>query len=58
MAATGKEISNWFERGITDGAAYLIVVCDTFDHDDYPVFTYGDAEVLEKYRHYDGKNMQ
>lgn len=29
---------------------YMLVVCDTFDYDDYPVFTDSDAECLARYR--------
>lgn len=38
MAASRDEIANWFDRGITKGASHMIVVCDTFDWEDYPVF--------------------
>lgn len=51
MAATRDDISNWFDRGVAQGARHLIVVCDTFDHDDYPVFTNTDAECLKKYKY-------
>ena len=36
---TRDEISGWFDRGVKQSSAYMIVVCDTFDHDDYPVYT-------------------
>jgi len=58
MAATREEISSWFDRGISQNATHMIVVCDTFDHDDYPVFATGDNDTKEKFKHYDGNNMQ
>lgn len=53
-----QQLSDWFDSGVEQGAAHMIVVCDTFDHDDYPVYTNSHAETLEKYDHYNGKNMQ
>ena len=38
MAVTREEISSWFDRGVIDNQKYMIIVCDTFDHDDYPCF--------------------
>jgi len=35
---TKTDIASWFKRGIAEGATHLIVVCDTFDYDDFPVF--------------------
>lgn len=39
---TRDEISEWFDRGVADGKSYMLVICDTFDHDDYP--SYFDSE--------------
>lgn len=38
MAATREEIESWFEAGLARGAKYMLVICDTFDHDDYPSY--------------------
>ena len=35
---TKHEIAQWFDRGVSEGATHMIVVCDTFDHEDYPVY--------------------
>lgn len=56
MAATRQDIDRWFDRGIANGARHMLVVCDTFDHDDYPVFTHSDAECLARYK--EPGNMQ
>lgn len=38
MAATKEDISRWFDTGVKKGATHLIVLCDTFDHGDYPKY--------------------
>lgn len=37
-AATFKDIEGWFDRGVKQGARWMLVICDTFDHGDYPSF--------------------
>jgi hypothetical protein len=53
-----EEISGWFDRGVKEGASHLIVVCDTFDHDDYPVWVHPGQDFWAKYEEYNGKDMQ
>jgi hypothetical protein len=36
----------------------MIVVCDTFDHDDYPVYTNAGDEFWKKHDAVNGQNMQ
>lgn len=55
---TRADIARWFDRGKVDGSTHLIVVCDTFDHDDHLVFAESDADCLEQYAEHNGKNMQ
>lgn len=38
MYITLSDISKWFDYGIKTGATHLIVVCDTFSWEDYPVY--------------------
>lgn len=38
MAATRQDISRWFDRGVEQSATHLIVVCDTYDYEDFPVY--------------------
>lgn len=33
-----KMLREWFIRGMKEKAAYMLVVCDTFDYEDYPVY--------------------
>lgn len=57
--ATSSEISEWFDRGKSSPEnTHMLVVCDTFDYEDYPVFVKKDKTVQEVYSEYNGKNMQ
>lgn len=38
MGTTRDEIREWLERGKAQGATHMIVACDTFNHEDYPVY--------------------
>lgn len=38
MTATRQEIEEWLAEGQRQGATHVIVVCDTFDHDNFPVY--------------------
>lgn len=55
---TRENISNWFSRGVEKGATHMIVVCDTYDYEDYPVYVSPDKDVHDVYESYNGKNMQ
>lgn len=55
---TRGEISNWFDRGVAEGAAFMIVACDTFDWDDYPVFVPPADDLQSSVARYNGPNMQ
>lgn len=59
---TSREtISGWFVRGQISSAApysHMIVVCDTFSWEDYPVYVKTGEDPREVAAKYDGKNMQ
>lgn len=64
---TQQEIRQWLNRdlesylggGITQkDITHMIVVCDTFDWSDYPVYVTKDENVREVYDKYNHKNMQ
>lgn len=40
MAASKEQIGKWIERGIENGATHMIVVYDSWDYEDYPVYVY------------------
>lgn len=58
MAASMSDIRGWFESGVEQGATHMIVVCDPFDHEDYPVYVKPNEDVREKEASYAGRNMQ
>lgn len=59
MAATLDDIRGWLENGKNQkDITHLIVVCDTFDYDDYPVYVSSKQNVREVFDEYDDKNMQ
>jgi hypothetical protein len=37
MGTDRSEIRDWFNRSKKSGALFMIVACDTFAHEDYPV---------------------
>jgi hypothetical protein len=57
LTANKGDISLWFDEGVADGRDYMIVVCDTWDYDDYPVYA-DRADFWTAYGQHDGKNMQ
>lgn len=55
---TVARIKEWFENGLKMGATHMIVVCDTFDYEDYPVYVKPDQDVRSVYSAYNSKDMQ
>ena len=54
-----NEISEWFDRGLSSNMSHLLVVCDTFEYEEYPVFAKNNDDCLIKYEKYRfGENMQ
>lgn len=58
MPTTKSDIIRWLDEAMRKGATHMIVVCDTFDWDDYPVHIFPEENVYGKYTQYQGKNMQ
>ena len=58
MRTTVEDIKGWIRRGQNKQAKFMIVVCDTFDYGDYPVFVDEDEDVFKIIKYYNGKNMQ
>lgn len=58
MAATRDDIKYWLNNAKSKNATHLIVVCDTFDWEDYPVYVSADQSVRDVYFEYHMKNMQ
>jgi len=59
MSSTSVEqLHSWFKRAVKEKATHLVVVCDTFDYTDYPVFVDPAEDVKKIVAKYDGPNMQ
>jgi len=58
MATTKEDIEKWFKEGKKQKATHLIVVCDTFSYEDYPVYVSIEENVYKKYGGYNNKSMQ
>lgn len=58
MGTTKQDLSDWFDTGVAGKATHMIVVCDTFEHEDYPVYAGTDDEALKAYDAHNGENMQ
>lgn len=58
MATSREEIKKWAQEGKREGATHMIVVCDTFDWSDYPVYVSKKEKVKKIEAQYDDKNMQ
>jgi len=48
MATTREDIALWFKEGQQQGATHMIVACDTFDWEDYPVYVSPQEDVRKK----------
>jgi len=56
MSTTKMMISGWFDEGVTLKKDFMLVVCDTFDHEDYPV--YATREQVRQCYNEHNENMQ
>jgi hypothetical protein len=54
---TKEDIREWVENA-PRGTTHMIVVCDTFSHEDYPVYVSRRENVHDREAEYRGKNMQ
>lgn len=48
MGITIDDIERWLEEGKEEGATHVIVACDTFDYEDYPINVMPNEDVHEK----------
>lgn len=51
-----EEVVEWFSLGVMNGDTHLMVVYDTFDKSEFPVYAHGEEAVLEKFRMHNGVN--
>ncbi len=58
MVTTKEDLRGWLLHAKQAGATHMIVVCDTFDYDDYPVNVMPGEDVVERVEHYENAQMQ
>lgn len=58
MNTTKTVLRRWFERGVEQKSTHMIIACDTFDHEDYPIYVSDNEDVRTKVINCDGSNMQ
>ena len=54
-------VQGWFDEGVKDNQKWMVIICDTFDYEDYPVYfdenqRQGCRDRIREAQH--GKNMQ
>ena len=58
MAATALDIKKWVKEGARKkGVTHVLIVCDTFDYEDYPVYVTEDQDVRQVANQNSGPNM-
>ena len=58
MSACLEDIKRYIEQGQKQNATHVIIACDTFDHDNYPVFVMPHENIQEKISHIREQGMQ
>jgi len=58
MGTTKETIRGWLKSGKAEGATHTLIVCDTYDHEDYPVHVMPGEDVHKKFAEYNGPKMQ
>jgi hypothetical protein len=58
MSTSKEEIRAWLKEGQEEGATHVVVVCDTFSNEDYPVKVKAPEEVQKVVEKYHGPSMQ
>lgn len=47
MAATRQDIECWLQQGVASNSTHVVIFCDTFDWEDYPVYVQRGQDVLK-----------
>jgi hypothetical protein len=56
--ATKQDISRWFDTGVSLSASHMIIMFDTFDWNDFPVYVSVEENAYDKAHGREGKNME
>ena len=57
MATSIEDISRWLEEAKENKSTHMVVVCDTYDWEDYPVFVQKGKDINKVIKAYNGPNM-
>lgn len=57
MGTTQEDIKGWLAEGKKEKATHVVIVCDTFDYEDYPVYVKKGQDIHKVVDAYHGKNM-
>ncbi len=57
MTTTQEDVNGWIKEGRKKNAHYLIVVCDTFSYEDFPVYAYSEEDKQEKQSYHSSQPM-
>lgn len=57
MPATKQDISQWFGRAVELDSTHMLVVCDTYEWEDYPVYVSSDEDINAAISQY-SENLQ
>ena len=58
MATSVADLQAMFKRGVHKNSKYMIIICDTYDWEDYPFYVGADDDFWKIYDEHNGKNMQ
>lgn len=58
MATKVTLIDKWFDEGLKQDATHMIIVCDKFNWEDYPVYVSKDEDVKVIEKRYDPNKLQ
>lgn len=58
MMTTPEMIGKWFDIAKDQGSKYLLIVCDRYDWEDYPVTALDREDCFKQIEAYNGPNMQ
>lgn len=58
MSASREDISGWFDEGVKQGATHMLVICDQFDWDDFPVYIPEGFDAKKTADARNGQNME
>ena len=58
MQASVEEREDWVKEARRQKAQYVLIVCDTFDYEQYPVYCRDETDLRVKRAEYNCKSMQ